>query len=147
VIHDDIHPPLACESADLRGEVLGSVVDPGFSAQLPGSAQFLGAARRDQDARAEHRGDLNGRRGHAASGGMNEHGFPRTELRAGDQHVPGGEKHEWCRCRLLKRETLRLREDVAGGDHDEVGAGAVAVLAEDSVPATEVVVSPRARFA
>ena len=79
-------------ASDLGGQILRVVIDDFVGADLARARQLLVGARGREHARAVQPRNLNGRLADAAAGAEHQHVFARTNARARDEHVPGGEK-------------------------------------------------------
>lgn len=90
---------------------------------------------------AEEFGDLDGGAANAAAGGKNKHGFTGLELRASDEHVPGGLEDDRDGGGMSPIEVFGVRKAIDFGAANIFGAGAIDHAAEIGVIATEIVVA------
>src|SRR6478736_5167776 len=95
-----------------------------------------GGAGRD-DARAEVLRDPDAHLRHAAAGPPDQDRLPGAEPGAAHHHPPRGQRREGEPRRLGPRPPRRAGGEVHGGELDELGGAAVAVLTEDLVGGAE----------
>ena len=94
MFEDHVDAVVIGEAADFLANGHDAVMDDFVGADLFGFGEFFVVAGGGDDASAEEFGDLDGGAANAAAGGKNEHGFAGLELRASDEHVPGGLEDE-----------------------------------------------------
>ena len=71
--------------------------------------------------RAGELGELHRRRADAAADGVDQHRLARLELRAGEEHVPGGAERDLGRGRVLVGESVRDAHELAGAAGELLG--------------------------
>ena len=92
--------------------------------------QLVVVARRDDRPDAEGTADLERRRGDAAADPPDQHPLAFLHRGARDEHPVRRLVDEGERRRDLEREPVVEREDLCGGDRDQLGVRPVAVLAD-----------------
>lgn len=130
VFEDDVHAALGGEAADFVPDFLRVVVDEVVGPEFFGFGELGVVASCGDNAAAEKFCDLNAGRADTAACAENENGFGGLELRASEQHVPGGLENEWDGGSFFERKIFGVGEAVGFGTADEFGAPAVNHVAE-----------------
>jgi hypothetical protein len=107
------------------------MIDYAVCAQFTAALQFSVAACGGDDQRTAQFGDLNGCAADAAASTHNQRPFARLQLRAGNQHMPRRQEHQWERCCFLEVEVCGLVQQVALRHDDILGVAARAVGADN----------------
>ena len=144
MFEDHVDAVVTGEAADFLGDGHDAVMDDFVGANLFGFGEFFVVAGGGDDASAEEFGDLNGGAANAAAGGKNEHGFAGLELRASDEHVPGGLEDERNGGGVSPIEIFGIREAIHIRATHVFGAAAVDHVTEIGVIAAGVVVAGEA---
>ena len=100
VLVDDVDAVAVGDPQHLLDDVLRRVVDPDVEPELGCLLELVVAARGADHERARELRDLDGRGADPAPDRVDEHRLPRTELRAGHEHVPGRAEGDVARGRL-----------------------------------------------
>ena len=144
VFKDYIDAAILSEAVDFLGDGHDAVMNDFISADLLGFGEFFVGARGGDDIRTEKFGDLNGGGADATASGENQDRFGGLQLRAMDEHVPGGLKDQRDRSGLGPIEIVGIRKTVDVGATNIFGAAAVEHVAEIGEMAAEVVVAGEA---
>src|SRR6185369_11082187 len=110
------------------GEILCGVVDDDVGAQVAG--QFCsGTVDGGRHVCAEMPGELNDGRSQASGAGVDQNLLPGFDVCRFDQDLPGSQRDQWDRGRLVQRQGGRLERDVVLIDGDVLGKGPNAKIA------------------
>ena len=90
MLENDVHAAIVGEAANFLGDGHDAVMNDFVGAELFGFGDFFVVAGGGDHAAAKEFGDLDGGAANTAAGGEDENVFARLELRAIDEHVPGG---------------------------------------------------------
>ena len=144
VLENDIHAAVVGEAANFLGNRHDAMMNDLVSAELPGFGNFLVVAGGGNHAAAEEFGDLDGGAADTAAGGENKHIFARLELRAIDEHVPGGLEDKRNGGGMGPIEVFGIGHAIDFGTADEFGAATINHVAEIGKVAAAVVIAGKA---
>jgi hypothetical protein len=134
VLDDHVDAPAAGCLFDRLDDIAGGVVHDRICAELPRPLE-LGVARGCPDhARAECLRDHERRRTDPAADTPGEDPLAFLQVGPRDEHPVDGLEDQREGCRFLEGQTVRDRIHVRRRDRDQLGVGAVGVLADDGDP-------------
>src|SRR5208337_1980238 len=144
VLENDVHAAIVREAANFLGDRHDAVMNHFVGAELPGFGDFFVIAGGGDHAATEEFGDLDGGGADAAAGGDNEDVFARLELRAIDEHVPGGLEDQRHGSGVSPIQVFRIGHAIDVGAADKFGAAAINHVAEIGKVAATVFIAGKA---
>jgi len=144
VLENDVHAAIVREAANFLSDGHDAVMNDFVGAELPGFGDFFVVAGRGDHAAAEEFSNLDGGAANTAAGGENEDVFARLELRAIDEHVPGGLEDQRNGGGMGPIEVFGVGHAIDFRAADEFGAATINHVAEIGEVAAAVVVAAKA---
>jgi len=144
VLENDVHAAIVGEAANFLGDGHDAVMNDLVSAELPGFGNFFVVTGGGDDTAAEEFGDLDGGAAYTTAGREDEDVFTRLELRAIDEHVPGGLEDQRNGGGVGPIEIFGIRHAIDFRTAHKFGAAPINHTAEIGEVAAAVVVTAKA---
>ena len=130
VLENDVHAAIIGEAANFLGDGHDAVMNDFVGTELLGFGDFFVVASSGDHTAAKEFGDLDGGAADTAAGGEDEDVFTRPELRAIDEHVPGGLEDKRNGGGMGPIEVFGIGKTIDFRAADEFGATTINHVAE-----------------
>jgi len=144
VFEDDVDAAIVGETANFLGDGHDAVMNDFVGTELFGFGEFFIVSGGGNHAAAKEFGDLNSGSAYTAAGGEDEDFFARLELRAIDEHVPGGLEDDGNSRGMGPIEVFWIGKAIDFGTADKFSTAAIHHAAKIGVVAAEIVIAGKA---
>ena len=141
VLEDYVDAALVGDAADLVSDLLAVMIDGVVGTELARFGKFVVVSSGSDDVGVEELCDLDGGGSDAGAGAENENPLSLLDLRACDQHVPGGEEDKRNAGGFIEAERVGNGDDVDFGDGDQFAITAIDAITQDRELAAEIVLA------